>query len=189
MRAIVGLGNPGSRYARTRHNVGFVIVDAVASEMGARWVSPDTSLELIEGELWGTDLLVAKPRTWMNRSGLAAGYLVERYGVVPADMVIVYDDWAIPLGKIRIRERGSAGGHNGVHSILEALGTDEVPRLRFGIGRPAGIDDDRDYVLSPFEESELPTVRTAVRLSLEALEMALREGMKKAMSIFNQAGD
>lgn len=187
MRLIVGLGNPGPGYDGTRHNVGFAVADALAAELsGQPALARDSWVWVVEGELkdFGR-LLIAKPQTYMNASGLAVERLITQHGVSPGEVVVVYDDLAIPLGRIRIRERGSAAGHNGLESILERLGTEDIPRLRFGIGPVGTIGDAAEFVLSRFEPGELPLVRDGIAVSVQALKTLLCEGISKAMSLYN----
>lgn len=185
MRAIVGLGNPGRAYACTRHNLGFLVVDALAKKAGF-------SLDRIEcdalvgcGEVAGVTVILAKPQTFMNRSGEAVACLVSTYGLGPADVLIVADDLALPLGTIRLRRRGGAGGHNGLKSIIEAIGTTDFPRLRLGIRPECPIEDVVEFVLSEFEEHERPLVTAMIARASEAITVFLREGIDAAMSRFN----
>ncbi|HXF06858.1 MAG TPA: aminoacyl-tRNA hydrolase [Blastocatellia bacterium] len=185
MKAIVGLGNPGPDYARTRHNLGFLVVDALAE--GAR-----ISLDRIEcdafvgrGGVADVAVLLAKPRTFMNRSGDAVACLVSTYALEPADVLVVVDDLALPLGTIRLRRRGRSGGHNGLKSIIEALGTTDFPRLRLGIKPECPIEDTVAFVLSEFEEHEWPLVEAMIARAIEAITVFLREGIDAAMSRFN----
>ncbi|MDR5710109.1 MAG: aminoacyl-tRNA hydrolase [Armatimonadota bacterium] len=184
MRLVVGLGNPGRRYRGTRHNVGWEVVD----RLSARWdveISREEEEALVgRGEVAGVEVLLAKPLTYMNRSGEAVRGLVHRYGLRPEEIVVIYDDVDLPVGAIRVRARGSAGGHHGMASVLAALGTREVPRVRIGIGRPRG--DAAAYVLSRFAPAERPLVEEAVERAADAVETFLREGLEAAMNRFNR---
>lgn len=199
-RLILGLGNPGERYRETRHNLGFRVVDELArrrglsvdrlecgSRVGAR---ADGSRDPEgEGVPRGGMLMVAKPQTYMNRSGHAARCLVERHGFTPGDLLVVYDELALPLGRIRLRPGGSPGGHRGMESVVESLRTDRVPRLRLGIappteGPPAGEDRVR-FVLEPFGPDEREPVEEMVRRAADACEAWLQEDIESAMSRFN----
>ena len=187
MKISVGLGNPGPRYARSRHNVGFQCVDEFARRHHILFSSRRPHVVVGAGEIDGASVAIAKPRTYMNESGLAIAYLVQRFHVSPSDFVIVYDDLDLPPGRIRLRSRGSSGGHRGMESVLQALGDQEVPRLRVGIGRPAGGDEIK-YVLGapgPEEESLLRQAREQVA---DALLCLLTEGLERAMNRFNTQG-
>jgi PTH1 family peptidyl-tRNA hydrolase len=183
MRLVVGLGNPGRRYRGTRHNVGFRVVDLLARRWGVS-LRPEGAAEVAEARFAGQPVLLAKPLTYMNLSGQAVGELVRRWRIPPSSVLVVYDDMDLPTGALRVRARGSAGGHRGVASVLEALGTSEVPRVRVGIGRPG--TDAVDHVLSRFTEAEEPLVAEAVERAAEAVETVLREGIQRAMDRFNR---
>ena len=184
MWLVVGLGNPGRRYRGTRHNVGWEVVD----RLSARWdlpVSREEEEALVgRGEIAGQEVLLAKPLTYMNRSGEAVRGLVRRYGVQPQEILVIYDDVDLPVGAIRIRPRGSSGGHHGMASVLEALGTSEIPRVRVGIGRPRG--ETAEYVLSRFSSEERPLIEEAMERAADAVEAILREGTEAAMNRYNR---
>jgi PTH1 family peptidyl-tRNA hydrolase len=182
---VVGLGNPGERYRRTRHNVGFMVVDALAARAraegrlaGDAWVAP--------ARLGGAEVLLVKPLSFMNASGVpVARVLAEREGS-PADLAVVVDDVALELGRIRVRERGSHGGHNGLRSIAEVLGTDEFARVRVGVRAAEPPPSDlADYVLSDFRPEEVLVVQEAVGLAADAVACLLEEGPAVAMNRFN----
>lgn len=194
-RLILGLGNPGEEYRDTRHNVGFRVVE----ELARRW---HLALDRLEcnaltahapsGEGGGEsvdDVLLAKPQTYMNRSGHAARCFVERYELDPAGVLVIYDEVNLPLGKLRLRRAGSPAGHRGLESILESLRTAEVPRLRLGVAplgdpRPPG-EDLADFVLSPFAEDEREETEAMIRRAADAVEVWLGEGAEAAMGKFN----
>ncbi|MCS7174746.1 aminoacyl-tRNA hydrolase [Pseudothermotoga sp.] len=179
---VIGLGNPGPRYALNRHNVGFIFLDKYIEKLGcnSNFVREE-SYELMN---CGTVCLV-KPLTYMNVSGEAVKMLLVRYNLSVDDIIIVYDDIDLPLGKIRIRQRGSAGGHNGLKSIIEALETDEIVRVRIGIGpKPEGIDLAQ-FVLSNFSSEELVILDKVLDVAVEAVQVILSEGVQKAMSLYN----
>ncbi|HEX9941860.1 MAG TPA: aminoacyl-tRNA hydrolase [Thermoanaerobaculia bacterium] len=188
MHLILGLGNPGEEYRDTRHNVGFRVVE----ELARRWAVPVDRLEcnsltgrLARGE---GDVLLAKPQTYMNRSGYAARCFAERYGLEPAAVLVIYDEVNLPLGKIRLRRSGSPAGHRGLESVIENLRTADVPRLRLGVapedGRPQG-DELVDFVLSPFTPEELESAAEMVRHAADACETWVREGVEVAMNRHN----
>lgn len=191
MRLLVGLGNPGSRYVGTRHNLGFEAVDRIAREAGADWHKRGQS-ELAEATFAGADILLAKPQTYMNRSGGAVLELVRDRGLAARELLIFVDDVALPLGALRIRERGSAGGHNGLDSVLHALGDEVVPRVRLGIrprrlvGVDAGDDDLSEFVLDRFTAEERPVVEELLGRTVEATRTLLTAGVPQAMSLFNR---
>lgn len=183
-KLILGLGNPGERYAATRHNRGREVIE----ELARRW---GRSLDTVEcgARIAVSDLVVlAAPDTYMNRSGYAARCLVERRGLAPEDMLVVYDEAALPLGALRLRHRGGAGGQNGMASVLESLQTDEVPRLRLGVGPIAGLPGGSDlveYVLSPFDDGEARLARDQIQTAADACELWLAHGTEAAMNRFN----
>ncbi|MDR7415990.1 MAG: aminoacyl-tRNA hydrolase [Armatimonadota bacterium] len=184
MWLVVGLGNPGRRYRGTRHNVGWEVVDRLCARWGIGVSQQEEEALVGKGEIGGLAVLLAKPLTYMNRSGEAVRGLVDRYGVRPQEVLVIYDDVDLPVGAIRIRPRGSSGGHHGMASVLEALGTSEIPRVRVGIGRPSG--DAAEYVLSRFSPEERPLIREAVERAADAVETILREGLEAAMNRYNR---
>ncbi|MCG3137594.1 MAG: Peptidyl-tRNA hydrolase [Phycisphaerae bacterium] len=183
MKLVVGLGNPGTKYQRTRHNLGFLTVDALAAKL-----SVDLSLEKFhawfsQGELGGEKLLLAKPTTFMNRSGQAVLAIVQFYKLTAADLLVIYDDMALPLGKLRLRAGGSPGGHNGIADICTRLGTEEIPRLRLGIS--AATWDATSHVLSEFGAEEWPEVLPAIQRAVEATCCWAELGLTTAMNRYN----
>ncbi len=160
MKAVIGLGNPGPSYARTRHNVGWFVLDSLIPL--DRWVRGDGPFLFSGFPVDGSECILVKPLTFMNLSGEAAVGVCRQFAVGPADLLVLLDDVNLPAGDLRLRRSGSAGGHNGMASIGEALRTQDVPRLRIGIGRPSELGGLVDYVLSPFTEEEEPVVRQAV---------------------------
>ena len=185
MRLLVGLGNPGDRYRRTRHNAGFLVVDALAARAGVVRGREDCGAWVAEAELAGTEVLLVKPLTFMNRSGVAVERLLASFGRGAADVVAVLDDVALELGTLRIRERGGHGGHNGLRSVVEALQTEEFPRVRVGIRRGEEASDLAEYVLSDFAPDEVLVVQEVVGQAADAVECLLREGVLAAMNRFN----
>ncbi len=187
MRLVVGLGNPGERYRRTRHNAGFMVADALAARAGVSRGRVEHDAWVAEAELGEEQVLLVKPQTFMNRSGAAVEPLLRQYGAGPADLLAVVDDVALELTMLRLRERGSHGGHNGLRSIVEMLGSDEFPRLRVGIRRREVLPDDlAGYVLAEFSPEEVLVVQEVVGRAADAVECFLREGAQVAMSRFNR---
>lgn len=185
-RLIVGLGNPGAEYEATRHNVGFVVVDALAEKARVTLAYDGRADALMgEGRVRGRPLVLAKPQTYMNRSGSSVKHLLRRYGLQPADLLVLVDDINLPLGKLRLRERGSSGGHNGVDDIIDALGTDDFPRLRLGIGSTFDRGGQVDFVLSPFEPDERPVIETSIQRARDAAIAYVTDGIVTAMNRFN----
>lgn len=185
MKLIVGLGNPGREHAANRHNIGFQCLDRLAQVHGLSFNRIQSQAAVTLGDLHGQRVCLAKPRTWMNRSGIAVASLVRFYKVALADLIVVYDDLDLPQGKLRLRPEGGHGGHNGMRSIIEELGSTTFPRLRVGIGRPPGRMDPMDYVLQDFSADE-EILMTEVRArAVSALERWLQDGIVAAMNEFN----
>jgi PTH1 family peptidyl-tRNA hydrolase len=188
MFLIVGLGNPGEEYANTRHNVGFKVADDLARRHGmtfrrGRGRAPS---QMASGSIRGQSVVLMKPLTYMNDSGVAVRAAADFYKVPPGQIVVVYDDMDLPLGRIRIREAGSHGGHNGIRSIIAHLRTDEVARIRIGIGRPAGEGRGATgHVLGGFRADERPVVEQAIDAAADAVELTIAEGAIAAMNRFN----
>jgi PTH1 family peptidyl-tRNA hydrolase len=184
-RLIVGLGNPGREYRDTRHNVGFMIVERLAA---------DAEVKFQVEKAWQADVakagdtILCKPRTYMNLSGEAVRAVSDFHKVAPGEMLIVLDDMALPFGKLRLRRRGSSGGHNGLQSIIEHLGTDQVPRLRVGIGlaEPGGAIG---HVLGRFALDEKAQLQETLQRAIGAVELAREEGLQSAMNLYNRSSD
>ena len=187
MKLLVGLGNPGPQYRDTRHNVGFWVIDELARRWGLSdsWRDRDEALYAKRGR----EVLLVKPLTFMNNSGFAVSRLSQYFQIEPADMLVVVDEVALPLGRLRARRSGSAGGHNGLKSIIEQLGGLEFPRLRIGVGRGDARRDLADHVLSKFEADERPMIEAATLRAADAAEMFVSEGIERVMSTFNVAND
>ena len=183
-RLIVGLGNPGPRYRDTRHNVGFGCVDLLAERWGIAVNDRRRTTVLGQGYREGAPVVLAKPRTFMNLSGESVGYLMARFGGRPADLVIVYDEMALPLGRIRLRARGSDAGHNGMKDIIRNVRTIDFPRLRIGIGGP-GTSGSVEHVLGRFSDEEKPAVDAAIARAADAVECLVAEGINVAMNRYN----
>ena len=165
-RVVVGLGNPGPEYRDTRHNVGQRVLDLLARRLRASW-RRDGSAVVARGQWRGEPVRLIKPISFMNESGPVVAKALRRVEAGPADMILVYDDIDLPLGTVRLRMKGSHGGHNGVRSVIEALGTQEIKRVKVGIGRPDQKDDVPDHVLTSFERDEVPAVDAAVAEAAE----------------------
>ncbi|MGB8341327.1 MAG: aminoacyl-tRNA hydrolase [Chthoniobacterales bacterium] len=181
IRLVAGLGNPGREYQRTRHNVGFMVLDRLAADAQLPW---DYS------EKWGAawakmNVILVKPATFMNRSGQPLAAIANFYKIAAEEILVVLDDLALPLGRLRLRAQGSSGGHNGLESIFEHFGTEAIPRLRIGIGA-APLQGAVDYVLSRFFEEEQPMLNATIKRAAEAVKCAIDKGLFAAMNLFNQ---
>jgi PTH1 family peptidyl-tRNA hydrolase len=187
MRLIVGLGNPGIEYQFTPHNLGFLVVDRLAEGAGVRVERPEARALLAHAQIEGVPVVLAKPLTYMNLSGLAVGDLLARLELDPGALLAISDDIALPRGTLRIRRRGGAGGHLGLESIIGALGTEEFARLRLGVGPDHPIADAAEYVLRPFRRADLKPVDEQIERAAEAVRVFLRDGLEKAMSLFNRS--
>ena len=192
MKLIIGLGNPGIEYQFTPHNAGFLAVDRIAEDSGVVLSNRRGRALTARAKLAGQDVLLAKPETFMNLSGLSVAALIQEFEISPEDILVLYDELALPLGTIRIRERGSANGHNGVKSISGVLGTEEWLRIRIGVGKPALADGreikagGKDYLLSPFRKQELAVLDEVLDRVKDAVEMVLTQGVSAAMNEFNK---
>jgi peptidyl-tRNA hydrolase, PTH1 family len=186
VRLIVGLGNPGAEYDATPHNLGFWTVDRLAERSGIRVERPESKSYVGLGRLADRDVALAKPQTYMNLSGVAVRELLARYGLAPEAMIVVFDDVALPWGMLRIRPGGSAGGHNGVESVIAALGTGSFPRVRIGIAPDHPVGDLAEYVLRPMSRSRQQEAAEFAAQAADAVEMILGEGVERAMSRFNR---
>ena len=186
MRVIVGLGNPGIEYAWTPHNLGFLVIDALAEDAGIRVSRPESKSLVGLGEIAGQEVVLAKPQTMMNLSGLAVRELVGRAECEPSDVIVLCDDIALPWGMLRVRERGTAGGHNGLKSVIGALGTMEFVRVRLGVKPEEMRGDLREYVLRQIRRDEEDLVGEEIELGVEAVKVILAEGTQVAMNRFNR---
>lgn len=185
MKLVVGLGNPGRKYEGTRHNVGFRVVEELARKYGKSKGKAAFQGEVIEAQLDSEKALLLCPHTLMNLSGTSVLAARDFYKIPFADVLVISDDLNLPLGKLRFRANGSSGGQKGLEDIIRRLGTDEVPRLRIGIGSPPGSRDASDFVLGRFTKSELPDIDEAVWRAADATVVWAREGIAKSMSQFN----
>lgn len=187
MKLIVGLGNPGMEYQFTPHNLGFLAIDRIAERYGIRVSNRNSKALTGRGRIGEVEVVLAKPETYMNLSGMSVRELVDKHEVDPQkDMIVIYDDLDLPYGSLRVRERGSAGGHNGVQSIIGALGTQEFLRVRIGIAPEFKLNDGASYVLSQLKKAQLPVVDQALDEAADAVKIILEEGPGPAMNRFNR---
>lgn len=187
VRLILGLGNPGAQYTSTRHNVGFWTVDTLAERHGIELKTRRHNSRLGIGTIHGVPVVLAKPQTYMNLSGEAARALIQAYHLQPEQMLVIFDDIWLPPGVVRIRAKGSAGGHNGMKSIIHALGTEAFPRVRIGIGQPPAEVDLADYVLAPPLPEERERLLLAVQRAADACEAWLTNPIEQVMNHFNRS--
>ena len=187
MKLIVGLGNPGKEYRETRHNVGFMVADELARRHRLTWaMAPGQVPETFVAKRFGEPAwMLAKPLTFMNRSGEAVAALARYYDIAASDLLIVVDEVALPFTRLRARARGSAGGHNGLKSIIGSLGSTEFPRLRLGVGRGDARRNLADHVLAKFEKGETADLETLISRAADAAEMFAVAGIEKVMSTYN----
>ena len=187
MKLIVGLGNPGIEYQFTPHNLGFLAIDCIANESGVEVRNRNCRALTARTVIEGQQVVLAKPETYMNLSGLSVRELVARYEIDPAsDLILIYDELDLPLGTIRVRQRGSSAGHNGMESVIGALGTQEFLRNRLGIAPDRKIADGVKFVLTPFRKAQLKVVDEVLDTTLEAVRVILRDGPDAAMNRFNR---
>jgi len=186
MRLIVGLGNPGPEYQWTPHNLGFLAVDEIANRAAIRVERPEGKALVGRGEVAGEEVLLAKPQTYMNLSGIAVRELLQKHELQPADLLVLFDERDLPWGMIRIGERGSPGTHNGAKSVTSAVGTPEFARLRLGCGPDHPESDLAAYVLRPMKKSELEAAAEMVAEAGDAVELLLKQGIAAAMNKFNR---
>ena len=185
MKLIAGLGNPGNEYAVTKHNVGFMLVDELAKKFNASsWKTQENAL-VASVYIGAEKVLLVKPQTFMNESGRAIGPLLSWYKLTPEDLIVAHDDMDIPAGTIRIRKKGSSGGHNGMKSILAHVKDENFPRVRIGIGRPAEHSTVIHHVLSPFNTEDAAAVKEAIEQLVPAVECIVKDGVDLAMNRFN----
>jgi len=180
---VVGLGNPGPRYALTRHNVGFLVAETLADRVGERFtVHKKSGADLLQARLDGRRVLIAKPRSFMNVSGRPVAALANFFSVPLTEVVLVHDDLDLPFGAIKLKRGGGEGGHNGLRSVSQALTTKDYLRVRFGVGRPPGRQDPAAYVLQPFASPERAEVPVLVGQAADAVELVLRVGLESAQN-------
>jgi PTH1 family peptidyl-tRNA hydrolase len=181
---VVGLGNPGPNYAKTRHNLGFVVVDILADRMGEKFkVHKKSGAEVVTGRVGGRSVMLAKPRVYMNESGRQVGPLAKFFGVPPADVVIIHDELDIDFGRIRLKFGGGVAGHNGLRSVASALGTSDFQRVRIGIGRPPGHKSGASFVLDNFNAAERKEVPVICEQAADATDLLITQGLEPAQNI------
>ena len=180
---VVGLGNPGPQYAKTRHNIGFMVADLLAARMGETFkVHKRSGAEIATGRLAHRPVVLAKPRTYMNESGRQVGPLAKFYSVAAEDVIVVHDELDIEFGQIRLKQGGGEGGHNGLRSLVNALGTKNFHRVRIGIGRPPGRKDPAAFVLENFSAAERAQVPTICEMAADATELLIETGLEPAQN-------
>ena len=185
MKIIAGLGNPGAEYAHTKHNVGFMLVDALAERLNAPAWKEDFFSSVTEVRIGGEKVFLVKPLTYMNNSGEAIGPMLSYYKMETDDLTVVHDDMDIPAGMVRIRKKGSSGGHNGIKSVIAHVGGEDFARVRIGIGRPPAGWTVINHVLAPFSSEDVPKIREAINYLLPAVECIVTDGVDLAMNRYN----
>jgi len=186
MRLIVGLGNPDPEYQWTPHNLGFLAVDELANRGSIRVERPEAKALVGRGKLAGADVLLAKPQTYMNLSGISLRELLEKYELGPGDLLVLWDEVQLPFGTIRIDRKGSGGSHNGANSVIAAVGTQEFSRIRLGCGPDHPLGSRKEFVLRPMKKAALEVAAEMVGKAGDAVEMILEKGIEPAMNIFNR---
>jgi peptidyl-tRNA hydrolase, PTH1 family len=186
MRLIVGLGNPDPEYQWTPHNLGFMAVDELANRNGIRVERPEGKALVGKGKIAGEDVLLAKPQTYMNLSGISVKELLQKYALSPADLLVMWDEVQLPFGTIRIDRKGSGGSHNGANSVISGVGTQEFSRIRLGCGPDHPLSSRKEFVLRPMKKAELEEAAEMVGKAGDAVEMILAKGIEPAMNIFNR---
>jgi PTH1 family peptidyl-tRNA hydrolase len=186
MRLIVGLGNPDPEYQWTPHNLGFMAVDELANRGGIRVERPEGKALVGKGKIAGEDVLLAKPQTYMNLSGISVRELLGKYELGPQDLLVMWDEVQLPFGTIRIDRKGSGGSHNGANSVISAVGTQEFARIRLGCGPDHPLSSRKEFVLRPMKKAELEEAAEMIGKAGDAVEMILAKGIELAMNIFNR---
>jgi|SRR5690554_5320588 len=184
MKMIVGLGNPGRKYEKTRHNIGFIVVDEIAKELNITAYQNKFNAHIAQADYNGTKVLLVKPQTYMNLSGEAILSLANYYKIIPEDIVVINDDMDLPTGKVRIRAFGSAAGQKSLKNIIDLLKTNKIPRIRIGIDKHPHIDA-ADYVLGKFPKEEIPLVIESVKIAKDAALLFVKENIEASMNVFN----
>jgi peptidyl-tRNA hydrolase, PTH1 family len=186
MFLVAGLGNPGEQYAATPHNLGFLVVDRLAARHGIRVTRKECQALIGQGNIGGKTVLLAKPQTFMNLSGIAIKPLLEKNEIAPAELVLVYDELDLPWGALRIRPNGSAAGHNGVSDVIARIATQEFPRIRLGVHPGQPLPSGKDYLLSRFTRQQTENLDAFIDLAADAAESLIAEGVEKSMTKFNR---
>ena len=186
MLLVAGLGNPGEEYAATPHNMGFLVVDRLAARHGIRLTRKECQALVGQGNIGGKTVLLAKPQTFMNLSGVAVKPLIEKNEIPVSDLILVYDELDLPWGSLRVRPAGSAAGHNGIKDVIAKLGTQEFPRIRLGVHPNHSLPSGRDYLLSRFTRQQIESLDEFVDLAADATESIIAEGVEKSMTRFNR---
>jgi peptidyl-tRNA hydrolase, PTH1 family len=186
MFLVAGLGNPGEEYAATPHNLGFLVVDRLAARHGIRLTRKECQALIGQGNIGGNTVLLAKPQTFMNLSGIAIKPLMQKNEVPPGGLILVYDELDLPWGSLRVKPGGSAAGHNGVTDVIARIGTQEFPRIRLGVHPGAALSSGKDYLLSRFTRQQIETLDAFIDLAADAAESIIAEGVEKSMTKFNR---
>jgi PTH1 family peptidyl-tRNA hydrolase len=186
---VVGLGNPGEQYENTPHNLGFMVIDRLAESHAIRVSRKENFSKVGRGTIGAIGVALAKPQTFMNLSGPAVNGLLERYGLTPGRLVMVYDELDLPWGELRIKPKGSAAGHNGMKSVIGSVGTSEITRVRLGIHPGHPIKDGAEFVLAPFRRAQKQEVEDTVARGAAAVESILADGVEKSMTVFNRRAE
>lgn len=184
MWLIAGLGNPGIKYSKTRHNIGFLVIEEIAQRIGLEFKTEE-DFRISRGSIRDRDVILIEPLTYMNLSGIAVKKAIRRFNLTPEDLIVIHDDLDMETGKLRIRKRGSSGGHKGVESIISSLGSREFIRVKIGIGRDRELPVE-EYVLRKFKREEIPLIRDAISRAADAVLFIIDEGVEKAMNKFNK---
>lgn len=185
MFLVAGLGNPGERYESTPHNMGFLVVDRLAARHGIRVTRPEGQALVGQGTIGGEPVLLAKPQTFMNLSGISVKALVEKYEIPPADVIVVYDELDLPWGSLRVKPKGSAAGHNGAKSVIAKLGTEAFPRVRLGVHPGHPLESGANYLLSRFSRRQNEELDAFIDHAADATESIIARGVEKSMTVFN----
>jgi PTH1 family peptidyl-tRNA hydrolase len=186
MHVVVGLGNPGNQYAQTKHNIGFITVDYLAEQHNIKINKIKHKAVIGEGTIGGEKILLVKPQTYMNLSGQSVMDIVNFYKVPLENLIVIYDDIDLPVGKVRIRPNGSSGTHNGMRNIIYLLNNQEFPRVRIGVGKQPDYMDLGDYVMTKFNSEEKPLMEEAIKKSVMAIEEIVKSGINTAMNKYNK---
>jgi PTH1 family peptidyl-tRNA hydrolase len=186
MLLVAGLGNPGEEYAATPHNIGFIVVDRLAARHGIRMTRKECQALIGQGTIGGKTVLLAKPQTYMNLSGVAIKPLMERNEIAPADLLLIYDELDLPWGSLRVKPKGSPAGHNGISDVIEKIGTQDFPRVRLGVHPGHSLSSGKDYLLSRFTRRQTEELDSFVDLAADAAESVIAEGVEKSMARFNR---